>query len=214
VRLRVVLGVALLLVAGALALDMSGRAARTAGSNHTATPVFSASVPGGGVLCQSAPRITPAADRVRLLIGTYGRPVPALRMRFLAASGREVAEAQLAAGAREGVVTLPLIRQPGSATATSSCLRVGGSAGVVLGGESGPVATDSELVDGSPQPGRIGLLYLRAGRESWWQLLPVLNRRFGFGKASFVGDWALPVVVLLVLGIWAATARLLARELS
>jgi hypothetical protein len=135
-------------------------------------------------------------------------------MRFLAASGREVAEAHLAAGAREGVVALPLTRQPGSATATSSCLHVGRSATVVLGGESGPVGPDSELVNGRPQPGRIGLLYLRPGRESWWQLLPVLMTRFALGKASFVGDWAMPLVALLLLGIWVATVRLLARELS
>jgi hypothetical protein len=42
----------------------------------------------------------------------------------------------------------------------------------------------------------------------------VLTRRFGLGKASFFGDWTLPVAALLLLGVWVATVRLLARELT
>jgi hypothetical protein len=70
------------------------------------------------------------------------------------------------------------------------------------------------VVDGSQQPGRISLLYLRAGSETWWQLLPTLARRFGLGKASFFGAWTLPLAALLLLGVWVSAVRLLLRELT
>jgi hypothetical protein len=34
------------------------------------------------------------------------------------------------------------------------------------------------------------------------------------GKASFLGEWTLPVLAVLLLGVWIATVRLLARELT
>jgi hypothetical protein len=76
------------------------------------------------------------------------------------------------------------------------------------------VSPIAEVVDGSQQPGRISLLYLRAGSESWWQLLPTLSRRFGLGKASFFGAWTLPLAALLLLGVWVSAVRLLLRELT
>jgi hypothetical protein len=192
---------------------MSGRAPRTAGSDHVGFAVFSASVPGRGVLCQGAAGVPEGAAHVQLLIGTYGHPVPDLRIEFLTAAGVVLAAGHLAPGAREGVVSIPLtsLRR---GIASSSCLHVGGSSGVVLGGEGGPVTPSSEVINGKPQPGRIGLLYFRPGSESWWQLLPVLSHRFGLGKASFLGDWSLPVAALLLLSAWVGAVRLLARELT
>ena len=40
------------------------------------------------------------------------------------------------------------------------------------------------------------------------------THRFGLGKASFFGDWTLPAVALLLLGVWVGTVRLLLRELA
>jgi hypothetical protein len=208
-----VLGAALLVVVGALVLDMSASAPRTAGSDHTATPVFSATIPAGGRLCQGHVSLPDDAARVQFLIGTYGHPVPALRLSFIDAGGNPVAEGHLSAGAREGVLTIPIdhVRR---APATAACLRVGGAYNVVLGGENGPVTPGSAVVDGNPQPGRIGLLYFRSGSESWWQLLPELSRRFGLGKASFFGDWTLLLATVLLLAVWVGAVRLLVRELT
>ena len=77
-----------------------------------------------------------------------------------------------------------------------------------------PAGAVAELVDGKPQPGRIDVVYLRPGRESWWQLLGTLDQRFGLGKTSFFGDWTLPVMALLLLGAWVAATRLLAKEIT
>lgn len=204
---------ALLFALGAVVLDMSGSAPRTAGSNHVSTPVFAATVPPHGELCE--PVVPPPSDaaRVQLLIGSFGHPVPALALRYLDAAGAVVADGRLAAGGAEGLVTLPLRQARSAAGATRVCLRVG-STRIALGGEGGPANASSEAVDGIPQAGLVGLLYFRSGSETWWQLLPTLTRRFGLGKASFFGDWTLPVLVLVLAGVWFGAARLLLRELT
>ena len=211
--LRVALGLAALAVLAGLILDLSGSAPRSAGSDHVSPAVFAASVPGGGTLCQPISPLPGDAARAQLLIGTYGRPVPRLRVRFSDAAGSAVAGGDLPAGAGEGYVTVPLHHEPRALAATRACVAVGGSTNVVFGGEAGSLGAASELVNGKPQGGRISMLYLRAGKESWWQLLPTLSRRFGLGKAPLYGVWSLPAAALLLLGVWIAVFRLLAREL-
>jgi hypothetical protein len=212
---RLALGLALALVLAVLALEMSGSAPRSAGSDHNNPAVFAATVPGGGTLCQPIVPLPGDVARAQLLIGTYGHPVPALALTFSGAGG-VVASGLRPAGGREGTVLIPVHRLSGKgavAVASSFCLHVGGHSTVALGGEGGPIGASSELVDGVAQGGRVSLLYLRAGSESWWQLLPSLDHRFGLGKASFFGDWTLPVLALLLLGVWIAAVRLLLRTL-
>jgi hypothetical protein len=208
---RLALGLALALVLAVLALDMSGAAPRSAGSDHNNPAVFAATVPGGGTLCQPIVPLPVDVARAQLLIGTYGHPVPALQLRFNGAGGA-VASGSRPAGGAEGTITIPVHRLSG-VVASSFCLHVGGRSTVALGGEGGPIGASSELVNGVAQGGRVSLLYLRAGSESWWQLLPSLDHRFGLGKASFFGDWTLPVLVLMLLGVWIAAVRLLVRTL-
>jgi hypothetical protein len=210
---RLVLGAALLLAAGALALDMSGRAPRIAGTDHISPAIFSAALPHGGTLCQSGMTLPSDAARMEVLIGTYGVPVPKLSASFVGAGGRVLAAGRLAAGAHEGDVAIPFGYPHGPTAEGTLCLRVGGTGKVVFGGEPSAGAA-SELVDGKPQPGRIEVVYLRPGRESWWQLLPTLDERFGLGKASFFGDWTLPALALALLCVWIAAARLLAEGLT
>jgi len=210
---RVALGLATLAVLVGLVVDLSGSAPRTAGSDHVSPAVFAATVPGGGTLCEPISPLPGDAARAQLLIGTYGRPVPNLRLRFLDEAGRAVASGDLPAGAREGYVTVRLRRERRSPAATRACVAVGGSTSVVFGGEAGSVGAASELVNGKQQSGRISILYLRAGKESWWQLLPTLSRRFGLGKAPLYGTWTLAALAVLLLGVWIAVLRLLGREL-
>lgn len=213
-RVRVVLCVALVSVAGALLLDMSGRAARTAGGNRVTPAIFAVAVPAGGVLCQPVLGVPSDAASVRMVIGTYGFPVPALSMRFINSAGAEVAFGGLPVGARQGPVTIPLAHVPRASGATRACLRIGTSAHIVVGGEGVPPNPGTATVNGAQQAGQVTLVYTRAGRESWWELLGTLARRFGLGKAPFFGTWTLPVIALLLLGVWIATVRLLVRELT
>jgi hypothetical protein len=210
-RVRMVLAAGLLTVIAVLAVELSGSAPRTAGSNHVVPTVFAATVPGGGIVCQPVVPPPGAMSAVRLLIGTYGRPVPPLVIRFLSVAGATVAQGRLAPGAREGDVTVRMRNAAQLSDAASVCVRVGGSSTVVLAGERGPGGT--ETVNGKPVAGALSLMYVRRGSESWWQLLPTLDTRFGLGKASFFGDWTLPVLAILLLAVWVATARLLVQEL-
>jgi hypothetical protein len=214
VRVRVVLAVALALVAGVLVLDMSGRAPRLAGSDHLAPVGFVATLEGSRELCQAQIVLPSDAQRVQVLIGTYGLEVPELAVRFLGPGGRLRASGRLAAGATQGDVLIPLSYPHGHAAEGVLCVRVGGHSKMVLGGTAATPGPGSEQIGGTPQPGRISVVYLRPGRESWWQLLPSLSQRFGLGKASFFGDWTLAVAALALLGVWVAAVRLLARELT
>jgi hypothetical protein len=233
---RIVLGLAVLLAAGALALDMSGRAPRIAGTDHVSPAAFSATVPRGGKLCQPSMTLPDDAQRVEVLIGTYGTPVPALAVGFIGENGQTAATGLLPEGAREGYVGVPLHYPHGPTVNGTLCIHVGpgargpkhvaanaghgaGSAGhspgnVVLGGEVFTPSPLTERIGGRPEAGRIDVVYLRPGRESWWQLLGALDQRIGLGKASFFGDWTLPVLALALLGIWIAALRLLAKELT
>jgi hypothetical protein len=213
VRVRVVLAIALLLTAGALALDMSGRAPRIAGTDHVDPLVFAATVPGGHELCQPGMVLPPDAASLSMLVGTFGRPVPPLAVRFLDQRGALVARGSPAPGTREGRVTVPLSRTRGAAVGGTLCLANRGRTQIVLGGESVAAGVGSVRVDGRVLPGRIGVAYLRPGRESWWHLLPTVDERFGLGKASFFGDWTLPAVALALAGVWAYALWLLVREL-
>jgi hypothetical protein len=214
VRVRVVLAVALALVIGALALDMSGRAPRTAGSDHTAPVGFIATLLGARELCQPQMTLPSDAASVQVLIGTYGLPVPELSVRFLGAGGRVLTGGRLAAGAVQGDVSIPVSYPHGPDTESTMCVRVGGHKRMVLGGNVATAGPSSEEVGGRPEAGRISVEYLRPDRESWWQLLPTLSRRFGLGKSPLFGDWTLAAVALLLLGVWVFTVRLLARELT
>jgi hypothetical protein len=213
VKVRVVLAVGLFLTVALFAREMSGAAHRTAGSNHLSPVVLSASVPSRGVLCQPVAGLPPDAAQVRLLVVPHGPP-PTLGAVFTDAGGAIVAAGEASAGVLPGSASIPLHPTPGAPPATNFCLYVGGSAVVGLGGEQGPINYNSERVDGKPQAGDISLIYLRRGSETWWDLLPVLLRRFGLGKASVFGTWTLPVIAALLLGVWVGAVRLLARELG
>lgn len=211
-KVRVVLAVGVILTVAVFAWEMSGAAPRTAGSNHLSPVVLAASVPGEGVLCQPVGPLPRDAARVRMLVVNHGPP-PTLGAVFTDAAGAIVAAGKAQAGALPGDVTIALHRTPGARPAANFCLYVGGSTAIDLGGERGPINPSSERVNGKPQAGDISLIYLRRGSETWWDLLPVLLRRFGLGKASIFGTWTLPAVAALLLCVWVATVRLLAREL-
>ena len=209
---RFALGCGLLLIAALFVLEMSGSAPRMAGSDRIADPVFAATVPGGGVLCQAVQPPPSDTARVQLLAASNGHPLPPLQFRFLSAAGQDVADGDVAVPGPQSRVTIALTRRGDWASITRACLHVGGRTPVMIGGEQTPAGT--VVVDGKHQPAVLGLVYLRRGSESWWQLLPTLARRFGLGKASLFGTWTLPVLALGFVALSAATIRLLWRELA
>lgn len=209
--MRFVLAVAVLIVVGALVLDMSSHAPRLAGTDHTSPVALSVTVPGGGVLCQPELDLPEDVGYVDIVLGTYGRPLPPLHIRFFGTRDQRVAQGSLAQGGREGQVRIPL-RESRNLRVSRFCLSVGGRHSVALGGEAGAIGSGSAIVNHHKQPGRISIVFMRPGRESWWDLLSVLAERFGVGKSPYFGAWTLPVVALLLLVVWAATLRLVLHE--
>lgn len=194
---------------------MSGRALRIAGTDHVSPAAFVASVPSHGTLCQPDIVLPEGARRIQMLVGTDGLPVPALRARFLGQDGTPIASGRLAAGAHEGEVGIPLDPASAHALIGSLCIYVGKARhAIVIAGEPATASPESEQIDGVHQGGRIDVVYMRGRRESWWQMLPSLSRRFGLGKAGFFGDWTLPVVALALFMVWVGACRVLARELT
>jgi hypothetical protein len=135
-------------------------------------------------------------------------------LRFFGAADSEVGAGHRPTGGTEGLVTIPLARRSAAEDATSVCLLVGGKTAVRLAGERGSIGGSSEVVNGQRQGGRISILYLRPGKQSWWDLLGVVDHRFGLGKTSLFGDWTLLAAALGMLSLWLAAIRLLAHELK
>jgi hypothetical protein len=212
VRVRVTLGVALMLVVGVLVLELSGHARRISGSDHINPVGFVGVVGGGQQLCQAAMLLPGDAQAMEVLIGTYGRSLPVLSMRFLVA-GRQIAGGRLT-DVKQGNVMLPISHPHGANVAGTLCVHVGGSSKVVLAGDVFAPGPLSEEVGGKPQAGRIAVTFLRGPHESWWNLLPTLSRRFGLGKSPVFGDWTLALAALALLGVWVGAVRLLVRELT
>ena len=213
---RIVLALGLILVTALFVREMSGSGPRTAGSDRIRPDTFSEVVPAGGTLCQQTGPLPDDAAAASVLIGTYSRPMPAITLQFLNQARQVVAHGKLAPGAHadQGYVMVPLVRTRESNSVTTTCLRLGGSAHYAIGGEGGPVTPISAVINGKPLPGSISVFYYRRGDESWWQLLPTLDQRFAYGKATFFGAWTLPVMALLVLVVWIGAVRLLGRELT
>jgi hypothetical protein len=212
VRVRVVLGVALALVGVALVVTLSQRGQRLAGTSFVAQRTFPVVIPPHARACQRSTFLADDSATAQLLVGTYGRPRPTLSVVFADPDGVVVARGRVPGSLLEGIVDVPLERVvDGDHLATTVCVRNEGSNRAALAGEiASPDA--AAAVDGRPTAGIAGFRYLRAASESWWSLAPLIAQRFGWGKASLVGTWTLPLLALVVAGLWFASIRLLLRE--
>lgn len=186
-----------------------------AGTDYADPDVFAANVPagaahGGRLLCQPGTFLPGDARSALFLIGSYGKPLPAVGLRFSDA-GRVVAAGSLPAGTHEGPMLIRISNSGGDHVASTMCLSFGRGGSLVLGGVGGGGAAS---VNGQLEAGRVSVRYYRPGSESWWQLLGPVDRRFGVGKASIFGDWTLPALALALIGLWVFTVRFLARTLT
>jgi hypothetical protein len=212
VRVRIVLGVALALVGAAVVVVLSQSARRLAGTSFVPQSGFNVVIPAGGSACQLGTYLADDSAAAQLLVGIFGRPRPALRVTFADPDGVVVARGRVAGGERQGDVTVPFKHVvDGNHAATTACVRNAGAHRVALGGGIANADTAAR-VGGRPTSGIVGFRYLRAGRESWWALMPVVAQRFGLGKASLFGPWTLPLLALVLAGLWLAAVRLLLED--
>jgi hypothetical protein len=211
VRVRVVVGFAVLVVAVATVIALSQRGARLAGTNGIKQQAFVVALPAGRQACQRFVLLVDDAARTQVLVGTNGKPAPPLAVTFADRDGRFVARG-LGRPTHEGLVTIPIgAAVDGTRPSTTACIRNLGDRPIVLGGDIAK-PEGSARIDGRTTGGAVSFRYLRAGNETWWSLLPTIASRFGIGKAPIFGDWTLPAAALLLLAVWIAAIRLLVRE--
>ncbi|MBN1528509.1 MAG: hypothetical protein JW895_05580 [Thermoleophilaceae bacterium] len=179
-----------------LALVLTDSKPRQSGSNYVAELEPVAQVEGDGRRCQRGVTLPADTSSVRLLLGTYGRPTPTVVVRATD-RGRTITQGTLRGGGREGHVTVPVAPVDAQTRARRVCVEVRGSGPTVLYGSSGTVRLE----------------FLRPGSETWLDILPVVARRFGYGKANPFGSALVFVAGLLLLLAWVAAGRLLIREL-
>lgn len=191
----------------AVAIVLSDAAPRKSGTNRVKASALSLDVAGGSVLCQ-APELVPAGTaKLAVTVTRVEGAPPPLEVRIAAADGSAAGRA----GAAGGLLTVPVEPPIAEATDARVCVRNGGASLVSLG--SGPVSGErAATVDGAVQAGRIRIEYLRDGSESWWALLPTILHRFGIGRGSVIGSWALWAAGILLLLAIGLGARLLTRE--
>jgi hypothetical protein len=196
VRAVVAAGFALLLVA--LAVTLLHSAPRSAGSNFVDEHEEVTKLRGPDRLCQAGETLPADTAALRLLIGTYGRPAPALRVVARGRGGRIVTSGERRAGGPDGHVDIPIRQVDRLTPGLRVCVFAGAGGRTVLYRSAGQVRFE----------------WLRPGSESWLELFPTIAHRFGLGRWNPLGSLLLPAVALLLLAAWAATARLVLREVG
>lgn len=212
-RVRVLVGTALALVAVAVVVTLSSRGAELTGTNHVLPVALHVVVPPGQQACQEGTLLPDDTGRVRLTAGLLKGSMPVLSARFTTAGGRLVAQGRSRGGEPPGTITVALADPVDGDRATRMCIRNQGGGTVALGSDIASPDSAARVRD-KPTEGLVAVTFLKPAATSWWAELPGLTDRFGLGKASFFGSWTLPVAALLLLGAWIAAVRLLLRELS
>jgi hypothetical protein len=196
-RIGAVVAVALVVVAAGVLLALSDSKPRQAGSNYVPEVGPVVTVRGSDTRCQQGQVVPADTGALRLLVGTYGREVPGLRV-TVRAGGRTITSGGLAGGP-EGHVTVPLERVDRRVDGATVCVKV--SAG----------RTARTVLYGSGELLRFE--WLRSGSETWLGLFGTVAHRFGFGRGSLVGAWLLALAALVLAGAWALALRLTLGQL-
>jgi hypothetical protein len=182
------LGILAVLVAGliglavALAVTMSQKDARFAGTNDVPPAQFAKQLPAGGEFCQ-AETIFGDSHGIRFLAFSYGKPGPPLEVYASKGGGATFMHGRLPGGWRDGswlYVPTQTVRHSVDGVV---CVRNQGATAAVVNGWQGTARFE----------------YVRA-RESWWGTLPAIVHRFGLAKAGWEGSWTVILVLVLMLG--------------
>jgi hypothetical protein len=189
-------GFALLLVP--LAVTLLQSAPRSSGSNLVPELQQVTELRGPDRRCQDGEAVPADTAALRLLIGTYGRPAPALRVTVRRPGGRTVTTGRLPAGGPEGHVDIPLREVERMWPGTRVCVFVSGPGPTVLYGAADQLRFE----------------WLRPASESWLELLPTIAHRMALGRWNPLGTLLLPALAILLVAAWVATARLVLREVG
>jgi hypothetical protein len=197
-RVRFVVGAGLALVAGLVLVLLLGQGQRRAGSNYVPELGPAVELRGAGRHCETGQTLPADTGALKLNVGTYGQPTPAIEVRATVPGRGTVTEGRLPAGRHEGHVVVPVRRVDGMVEGAEVCLLIAGGGGTVLYGRGQNVR----------------LAWLRPGSESRLSLMPTVAHRFGLAKLNPLGSWLLPLLVLALAATWFAALRTVVREVG
>jgi len=183
---------------------------RIAGSNGIDDGEFVAVLEPRRVLCQAGQDVPEGTGFLRMTIGTYGRPGPALRTSLQAGDRALLPVGELAAGWTQGVVDLPLGRDaPQRLSDVRVCIANRGPHRLAVAGRRLQPQVAARVA-GTPERGRVRIEYVSGERRSAWSLAGSMTSRMAFGRGLW--DGAAPWVALaLVLLAGAGSGRALLR---
>ena len=196
-RVKVVIGAGLALVAGLVLVLLLLPAQRRAGSNYVPEYGPVTELRGSATHCEHGQLVPGDTGALNLLVGTYGRPTPRIDVRVTAPGGDVVTRGVLPAGRREGRVRVPVERVQQTVNGVDVCIRTGGGRTVLYG-----------------RAQNVRLAWLRPGTESRLSLLPTIAHRVGLAKLNPLGSWLLAFLALVLAAAWFVALRIVVREVG
>ena len=158
-------------------------------------------------LCQKNEVLPAGANALRMTIGTYGKPGPALRLVIAAppagapnARAVMVSSSRIAAGWRQGVVTMAIPRVTETRGGADVCITDAGRVPVAVAGVTPPASYGyADKLDGQQLGSEVRIDYMLPGRPSWFSMLTTLAYRMTLGKGTYVGwmGWIGPLLAML-----------------
>jgi hypothetical protein len=196
----IAVGVAVILASTPLALS-STNGIRTRADLITAESA--------GSVCQRGESLPGSTRAIRLTMTAIIGPRVSLKV---FSGSRVVAHGTTGTGWSGSTVSVPVNALPTAYSPVELCVYISQLNGEVeFNGR--PSEADAAIANGKTTiRGRVGVEYLRSGRQSWLSLLPSMARHLGLGRAPG-GTWMAFVAALLTAALAVVASVLLLREL-
>jgi hypothetical protein len=219
VTARRVVIVGVLVIAGLFTVLLLQRGERRSGSDLTPNGAFVALLGGGQQACQGGELLPADTAALRMTIGTYRKPGPALTVSMTAPNGTVLASGGLPEGWREGVLRIPVSQTSTATEGVRVCLRNDDPRHrgrvIALAGDTPDPGYTTEVAGRTLANLRLRVDYMRPDRESWLQLLPTIAHRFSLAKSGLVRHWAwIGVLVLMLAAVGGALWTILSEAPS
>jgi hypothetical protein len=197
----------------ALVLLLLHREPHRSGTDRTPADAFVVKLAGGQQACQGQELLPLDTAAVQLTIATGGQPGPPLSVSLRDARGRVLTQGALAAGWRQGAVTVPVEKVRRASSGDEICVhdgaRPGSAAMIGIAGDSSDPGYEMTVAGSALSDFRVRVDYLRPGRESWLQMVPVVAHRLTLGKSGLIRHWVwigAPLLMLMAIVLAALLA--------
>jgi hypothetical protein len=193
-RLKVALGIGLVIGAVAVGVTLSGSPIAVARVN-TATLTGLGDIRQPLAACQSGEVLPRGSTAIRLRVFSFAGPrVTATVFQH----GRPIAHGERGSGWSGGAVTVPVAPLATTRSGVELCYAIYGDADEADGlvGEWTTQA-DAAFTRSGPLLGRLRAEYMRPGSSSWWSLATAVAHRLGLGRAASGSWWAVLAIALM-----------------